>query len=125
MAGAGTGAMGVFLDGQVGPVDGTDISPEMLEVAESKKVYRRLFIGDLTARLDVESGSYRSVVSSGTFTTGHVGPDALDEVLRLRARDADESERAAYWPKLDAMYPDFVNYRAWTDREIPIVICEP
>lgn len=47
------------------------------------------------------------------------------EVLSLRARDADESERAAYWPKLDAMYPDFVNYRAWAGREIPIVICDP
>ena len=47
------------------------------------------------------------------------------EVLILRARDASEAERAAYWPKLDKMYPDFVNYRAWTDREIPIVICEP
>ena len=41
------------------------------------------------------------------------------------ARDASEAERAAYWPKLDKMYPDFANYRAWTDREIPIVICEP
>jgi deazaflavin-dependent oxidoreductase (nitroreductase family) len=48
-----------------------------------------------------------------------------DEVLQLRARDATESERADYWPKLDAMYPDFANYRSWTEREIPIVICEP
>lgn len=83
--GAGTGAMGRFLAGKVGPIDGTDISPEMLEVARAKQVYRRLFTGDLTARLEVESGSYRSVVSSGTFTTGHVGPDALAEVLRVLA----------------------------------------
>jgi deazaflavin-dependent oxidoreductase (nitroreductase family) len=48
-----------------------------------------------------------------------------DEVLELRARDATASERAEYWPKLDAMYPDFDNYRSWTDRVIPIVICEP
>jgi deazaflavin-dependent oxidoreductase (nitroreductase family) len=48
-----------------------------------------------------------------------------DEVLELRARDATASERAEYWPKLDAMYPDFGNYRSWTDRVIPIVICEP
>lgn len=47
------------------------------------------------------------------------------EVLKLRARDASDAERVAYWPKLDALYPDFVSYRAWTDREIPIVICEP
>lgn len=48
-----------------------------------------------------------------------------DEVLQLTARDATESERAEYWPKLDAMYPDFADYRSWTDRELPIVICEP
>jgi deazaflavin-dependent oxidoreductase (nitroreductase family) len=47
------------------------------------------------------------------------------EVLALHARDATESERAEYWPKLDAMYPDFANYRSWTNRQIPIVICEP
>lgn len=48
-----------------------------------------------------------------------------DDVLTLTARLATEDERAHYWPKLTAMYPDFDNYRSWTDREIPIVICEP
>ncbi len=47
------------------------------------------------------------------------------EVLKLTARDATGEERAEYWPKLDAMYPDYSNYRSWTDREIPIVICDP
>lgn len=83
--GAGTGVMGLLLDGQVAPVDGTDISPEMLAVAARKDVYRELFKGDLTTRLDVADGAYRSVVSAGTFTTGHVGPAALDEVMRVLA----------------------------------------
>lgn len=48
-----------------------------------------------------------------------------NEVLALRARDATEAERAQYWPRLDAMYPDFADYRSWTDRPLPIVICEP
>jgi F420H(2)-dependent quinone reductase len=43
----------------------------------------------------------------------------------LTARDATDPERDEYWPKLDAMYPDFVNYRSYTDRKIPIVICDP
>jgi F420H(2)-dependent quinone reductase len=47
------------------------------------------------------------------------------EVLNLVARDATDTERDEYWPKLDAMYPDFVNYRSYTDRQIPIVICDP
>jgi deazaflavin-dependent oxidoreductase (nitroreductase family) len=46
-------------------------------------------------------------------------------VYALTARDATDAERDAYWPKLDAMYPDFVNYRSYTDRKIPIVICDP
>ncbi|MDN5544224.1 MAG: nitroreductase family deazaflavin-dependent oxidoreductase, partial [Rhodococcus sp. (in: high G+C Gram-positive bacteria)] len=24
-----------------------------------------------------------------------------------------------------AMYPDFDNYQAWTDRIIPVIVCEP
>lgn len=45
--------------------------------------------------------------------------------LALTARDATDAERDEYWPKLDAMYADFVNYRSYTDRKIPIVICDP
>ncbi|OBC16639.1 hypothetical protein A5784_25835 [Mycobacterium sp. 852013-50091_SCH5140682] len=47
------------------------------------------------------------------------------EKLELTARDATDAERDEYWPKLDAMYPDFANYRSYTDRKIPIVICDP
>ena len=48
-----------------------------------------------------------------------------DEVLTLTARDATESERAEYWPKLTAMYSSFDDYQSWTDRVIPVVICDP
>ncbi len=42
-----------------------------------------------------------------------------------RARVADGAERAELWPRLVALYADFESYQAWTDREIPVVICEP
>lgn len=48
-----------------------------------------------------------------------------NEKLNLVARDATDAERDEYWPKLDAMYADFANYRSYTDRKIPIVICDP
>lgn len=48
-----------------------------------------------------------------------------NEVLYLTARDATEQERAEYWPKLVEMYSSFEDYQAWTDRVIPIVICDP
>jgi deazaflavin-dependent oxidoreductase (nitroreductase family) len=48
-----------------------------------------------------------------------------DEVLKLQAREATEAEREEYWPKLDTMYPSFADYRSWTDRVIPVIICDP
>ena len=48
-----------------------------------------------------------------------------DEVLYLTARDATDAERAQYWPRLTEMYTSFDDYQSWTDRVIPIVICDP
>jgi F420H(2)-dependent quinone reductase len=47
------------------------------------------------------------------------------EVLDLTARDATDEERAKYWPQLVAMYPTYDDYQSWTDRVIPLVVCEP
>ena len=47
------------------------------------------------------------------------------EVLDLPARDATDEERAKYWPQLVRMYPTYEDYQSWTDRRIPIVVCEP
>jgi F420H(2)-dependent quinone reductase len=47
------------------------------------------------------------------------------EILNLTARDATEEERAKYWPKLVEMYPTYNDYQSWTDRVIPLVVCEP
>jgi deazaflavin-dependent oxidoreductase (nitroreductase family) len=48
-----------------------------------------------------------------------------NEVLNLTARDATEDERATLWPQLVKMYPDFDDYQSWTDRRLPVVVCEP
>jgi len=47
------------------------------------------------------------------------------EVPDLTARDATDEERKHYWPKLVEMYSGYDDYQSWTDRQIPIVICEP
>ncbi|MBV8930384.1 MAG: nitroreductase family deazaflavin-dependent oxidoreductase [Mycobacteriaceae bacterium] len=47
------------------------------------------------------------------------------EVLDLKARDATDEERAKYWAQLVDMYPTYADYQSWTDRTIPIVVCEP
>lgn len=48
-----------------------------------------------------------------------------DEVRNLTARDATEAEREEYWPKLTSFYKGFEDYQSWTDRVIPVVICDP
>ena len=101
--GAGTGLLGAALVQQgIEVVDGTDISPQMLVEAEKKHVYQSLFEGDLTQRLEVDEGTYAGVVSSGTFTHGHVGPDALEEVLRCMTSGAWAvlSVNATHWDAL-------------------------
>ena len=47
-----------------------------------------------------------------------------NEVLPLTARDATAAERERYWPELVAIYSSFADYQSWTDRVIPVVICE-
>lgn len=46
-------------------------------------------------------------------------------VRPMSAHVADPEERARLWPRLVDMYPDFDNYQAWTDRTIPVVVCNP
>ena len=42
-----------------------------------------------------------------------------------RARQVDDEEKAALWPVLLDVYPDFDEYQARTDRNIPVFSCEP
>jgi len=79
--GAGTGLVAEHLRGLT--VDALDITPEMLAVARTKGLYRHLLQDDLTRALDLPDASYDAVVSCGTFTHGHVGPECFPELLRI------------------------------------------
>ncbi|MEM6277553.1 MAG: class I SAM-dependent methyltransferase [Pseudomonadota bacterium] len=84
--GAGTGLVGEALAAHgLSPVDGTDISEEMLEAARAKGSYRRCFTGDITQALPLDDDSYGGIVSAGTFTLGHLGPEPLRELIRITA----------------------------------------
>lgn len=118
--GAGTGVLAKALAQlNIGPVDGTDISAEMLEVAQSKGLYRDVFLGDVTERLALQDASYGGVVSSGTFTHGHVGPKALDELMRITAPggmlclsiNAQHYEAQGFAAKLDALATQITDLR--------------
>ena len=89
--GCGTGIVGTCLSEllRTSIIDGVDISPEMLEVAQSKiradanPVYSQLFEADLTKPISFADAKYDIAISAGTFTHGHLGPDALINVLSV------------------------------------------
>lgn len=80
--GAGTGLLAERLRdmGFKGEIDAVDFSPEMLARAAEKRLYTGLFRADITQPLDLPR-RYAGIVSSGTFTAGHVGPEALPILL--------------------------------------------
>lgn len=88
-AGCGTGLVGEALArGGATTIDGLDLSPAMLKVAESTGVYRNLMLGDLTQKIEKPDEAYDMVTCVGTFTQGHVGPDpALREFVRVTKKD--------------------------------------
>ncbi len=83
-AGCGTGIVGEILHRSgYRNLDGLDYSRHMLDRAREKGVYRTLTRMDLTRPLDIPGDAYDAVISVGTFTCGHVGPDALEELARI------------------------------------------
>lgn len=93
--GCGTGLVGARLrKGGIETIDGIDISNEMLAEAGKKKtqdgapVYRNLISADLTKTIDIPDNQYAALISAGTFTHGHLGPESLNELWRVAAPGA-------------------------------------
>lgn len=83
-AGCGTGLLGDWL-GILGfsPVEGLDLSAGMLSVARAKRSYQHLHQLALGQPLPFSDGHFAAVISTGVFTTGHVGAEALPELFRI------------------------------------------
>jgi len=95
--GCGTGLVGEALYSNPSfnfRLEGLDISSEMLDHAKSKKlpsgqpIYDDLHVGDLTTTLNLPDNTYAAIISCGTFTHGHVGPEAFDELYRIAQPNA-------------------------------------
>ena len=89
--GTGTGLTGMYLS-SLRPnlnIDGIDISPEMLAKAREKKrqngssVYQLLLEKDMSMLTSTPNSPYDALICSGTFTHGHLGPEALDNLIKL------------------------------------------
>jgi predicted TPR repeat methyltransferase len=104
--GCGTGLSGEALAAhRFTVIDGVDLSREMLDQADAKGIYRRLIQADLADRLPIDDAVYEGGISVGTFTHGHVGPEGLDEALRIL--------------KPGAVFTFTVNEGVWADRHFP------
>jgi predicted TPR repeat methyltransferase len=83
-AGAGTGITGAVLE-PLGYRDlvGIDISPNMLELAREKGVYKDLRQMELGGPLDFPSDAFAAIVSTGVFAAGHAPPESFEELIRV------------------------------------------
>lgn len=129
--GCGTGVLAEHLPRDA-TIDGLDLSREMLAIAQGKGLYRSLFEANLKQPLPIQDAAYRGIVSSGTFTHGHVGPEALPELVRVLTPQAVAviTVRPAVWrdqlfaPVFGAMVedgligkPDIAEERVYASRD--------
>ena len=82
-AGCGTGLVGIELKkyGYLN-IDGVDFSQNMLDLVP-QRIYKRIEKVDLNMPLKFKANMYDVVMCVGTFTYGHVKPQALDELIRI------------------------------------------
>ena len=82
-AGCGTGLVGLELKKySFKNFHGADLSQTLLDTVP-KDLYQKLVKVDLNKPIEVEDNFYGGVMCVGTFTFGHVKPNALDEFVRI------------------------------------------
>ena len=82
-AGCGTGLVGIELKkNNYINIDGLDLSKKLLDLVP-KGYYNKLAIADLNKSIKVSDNFYDAVLCVGTFTFGHVRPNAIDEFIRI------------------------------------------
>tara|TARA_B100000579_G_C22469051_1_gene682528 strand:+ start:64 stop:693 length:630 start_codon:yes stop_codon:yes gene_type:complete len=82
-AGCGTGLVGLELK-KFGYnfFHGADLSQKLLDTVPTN-LYQNLIKVDLNKSLTIQDNFYDAVMCVGTFTFGHVKPQALDEFIRI------------------------------------------
>ncbi len=63
---------------------------------------------------------YRNIVANPDIQL-----EIRDETLDFTARVLTEEEKLEVWSRITEAYKGYAGYQKKTDREIPVVICEP
>jgi ubiquinone/menaquinone biosynthesis C-methylase UbiE len=83
-AGCGTGYVAEVLSKlNYKNIIGIDFSEEMLAIARSKKIYKKLMCQSLNETIELRSKQFELIICTGVLTSGHVGPSAINELVRL------------------------------------------
>ena len=86
-AGCGTGLVGQQLKKYAYKnFHGADLSQKLLD-SIPENLYQKLIKVDLNQTINVSDNSYNAVMCVGTFTFGHVKPQAIDEFIRITKKD--------------------------------------
>ena len=82
-AGCGTGLVGLELKKySFKNFHGADLSQTLIDTVP-KDLYQKLVKVDLNKPIEVDDNFYGGIMCVGTFTFGHVKPNALDEFIRI------------------------------------------
>ena len=82
-AGCGSGLVGIEMHKNgYNNIDGVDLSQDMINLIP-KGIYQNLEVANLNKPLKCENNKYDVVMCVGTFTYGHVKPQALNEMIRI------------------------------------------
>ena len=83
-AGCGTGYVAEVLNKlNYKNITGIDFSEEMLAIARSKKIYKKLICQSLNEKIELRSKQFELIICTGVLTSGHVGPSAMHELVRI------------------------------------------
>ena len=107
----------VLLLDHVGRKSGTKFTTPLLYLADGKD----LVVVASQGGLPKDPQWFHNLVANPDTTVAVPG----ERSRPVRARVAGAEERAELWLQLVALYADFDNSQAWTDREIPVVVLEP
>jgi deazaflavin-dependent oxidoreductase (nitroreductase family) len=70
--------------------------------------------------LDIDPVWYKNIMANP-----HIDIMVGGEKKNYDVRQASSDEKRDLWPHLLSIYPDFDEYQARTDRDIPVLICVP
>lgn len=87
-------------------------------------------------RISDEQGQYAVIGSMGGAPThpqwvhnlranGHARIQDGDQLHDLSAREVDGDEKSRWWSRGTAVWPDYDQYQAGTDRQIPVFVLSP